>query len=243
MGDCFVIFNVGYWLMDLVYICKSGSNEELRYSIRSAVKNLKFDNLWVVGGKPDWYIGNYIEVPQKHGKYENLKHNAAAIVQSKEISDTFVLMNDDFYIIEQIDALHNFSGGRLIDKANLYDRLATNSRYTKRLFDTYEKLRKMGIENPIDFELHVPMIINKSGFRHGVKYDLLWRSMYGNIYEIESQHMEEDVKVYVNSNLNPKSYNISNLKYPYLSSEDKSFMKVYKTVLKNMFKSKSPYEA
>ena len=61
--------------MDLVYICGPGDNEELRYSIRSAVKNLKFDNLWVVGGKPKWYVGNYLEVIQNKSKYTNARNN------------------------------------------------------------------------------------------------------------------------------------------------------------------------
>ena len=58
--------------MDLVYICKPGDNEELRYSIRSAVKNLKFDNLYLVGGKPDWYDGKFIAVEPIPNKFKNL---------------------------------------------------------------------------------------------------------------------------------------------------------------------------
>jgi hypothetical protein len=228
--------------MDLVYICRAGENEELRYSIRSAVKNLKFDNLWVVGGKPSWYTGKHLEVPQNYGKYQNMKDNVSAIARSKDISNTFVLMNDDFYIVKPVEKIENFNGGRLIDKANMYDRLSESSSYTKRLFDTYGKLRRMGFEYPLDFEMHVPIVINKANLRHAVKYNLLWRSMYGNVFDIESTKMDEDVKVYVDSPLDPKSYDISDLKYPYLSGDDKSFIFLYKNVLKHMFKEKSPYE-
>jgi hypothetical protein len=228
--------------MDLVYICKSGPNEELKYSIRSAVKNLKFDNLWVVGGKPDWYTGNYISVPQRSGKYENLKENARAISLATDISDSFIIMNDDFYIINPVDIVENFNGGRLIDKANLYHTLDSTSKYTKRLFDTNTKLLEMGINSPIDFELHIPMVITKAGLLSSVEYDLLWRSMYGNLYGIDSKLMEEDVKVYVNSRLVPKGYDTTNLKYPYLSSDDRSFGFLYKKFLKDMFKARSPYE-
>ena len=48
--------------MDFVYICKEGVNEELKYSIRSVVESFPESNIWVVGGKPDWYTGNYIQV-------------------------------------------------------------------------------------------------------------------------------------------------------------------------------------
>ena len=55
--------------MHFVYICKDGENEELRYSIRSVLKNTKDAVIWVVGGKPNWYIGNYIKVIQDQNKY------------------------------------------------------------------------------------------------------------------------------------------------------------------------------
>jgi hypothetical protein len=231
---------IGY--MDYVYICRDGENEELRYSIRSVEANLPSGKVWVVGGKPSWYIGNHISVPQKYGKYENLKENAKAISLSPDISNSFIIMNDDFYIIKPVDSVENFNGGKLIDKANLYDSLDSSSKYTKRLFDTNAKLLEMGVESPVDFELHVPMIITKSGLWQSVKYDLLWRSMYGNLYGINSKTMKEDVKVYVNSRLVPKGYDTTNLKYPYLSSDDKSFGFLYKKILKEMFKAKSSYE-
>ena len=91
--------------MDIVYICRDGDNEELRYSIRSAVKNLPHDNLWVVGGKPDWYSGPYIEVPQDKAYYRNARTNIRTIIKSNKISNTFILMNDDFFIMNKVDSL------------------------------------------------------------------------------------------------------------------------------------------
>ena len=88
--------------MDLVYICRSGDNEELRYSIRSMVANVPHDNLWVVGGKPSWYIGKHIPVKQSDDKYDNARNNLKAIVESSEISDRFILVNDDFYVTKPI---------------------------------------------------------------------------------------------------------------------------------------------
>jgi hypothetical protein len=228
--------------MDLVYICRSGDNEELRYSIRSAVKNLKFDNLWVVGGKPDWYVGNHLEVSQAGKKYPNVQRSVLQLSRNTEISDQFILMNDDFYIVEPVDKVENLHGGRLIDKANLYDSLTPSSRYTQKLFETYYRLKEKGFQDPLDYELHVPIIVNKTDLRHSIKYGLLWRSMYGNIFGISSRLMEEDVKVYVNSSLNPKSYDLEDLRYPYLSSDDSSFGHVYRKVLKKMFPKPSEYE-
>jgi hypothetical protein len=87
--------------MDFVYICKDGINEELKYSIRSVVESFPEATIWVVGGKPDWYTGNYIKVEQKESKYKNAVKNLETICFSEEISQSFVLMNDDFYIIKK----------------------------------------------------------------------------------------------------------------------------------------------
>ena len=228
--------------MDLVYFCRNGDNEELRYSIRSAVKNLTFDKLWVVGGKPDWYIGPYIEVPQKRRKYQNVQENAHQIVNTPEISDPFILMNDDFYIVKPIKTVHNFNGGYLINRANLYDRLAPQSKYTEKLFETNNILMKKGIRNPLDFELHVPIVIHKTGFKKAFTSRYLWRSIYGNLQHVSSLGMQEDVKVYVDGPLVPKSYSIDDLKYPYLSSDDMSFESLHKLLLKDMFPNPSIYE-
>ena len=147
--------------MDFVYICKDGVNEELKYSIRSVVESFPEPTIWVVGGKPDWYTGKYIKVEQKESKYKNAVKNLETICFSEEISESFVLMNDDFYIIKKIDKIENFHSGFLLDKINLYQKLNGNSQYTRKLSGTYKKLRALGFENPLDYELHVPMIMEK----------------------------------------------------------------------------------
>jgi hypothetical protein len=64
--------------------------------------------VWLVGGKPDWYSGNFIEVDQKHHKYANAINNLQALCNSEEISNNFILMNDDFFIIKPIKKLISF---------------------------------------------------------------------------------------------------------------------------------------
>ena len=82
--------------MDIVYNCRPGKqNEELRYSIRSVMENLPHDNLWVVGGKPEWYTGNYGRgVPKgrelyefldkRYGRYKNGWQNVSVLYDNDE---------------------------------------------------------------------------------------------------------------------------------------------------------------
>lgn len=227
--------------MDLVYICKDGDNEELRYSIRSAVKNLKFHNLWVVGGKPDWYIGNHLPVPQDKAKYANARKNLATICNSEEISDKFILMNDDFYIIKKVRDVPYMHGGLLKDKLELYRGLSGNTSYVAMLNKTLITLSRNFKKDILDYELHVPMVIEKEKLKRVISHSDLWRSRYGNTYNVGGTKIQ-DVKVYLSGSLAKKSYDLENGKSSYLSSSDDSFALVKHKLLIDLFPEKTIYE-
>jgi hypothetical protein len=229
--------------MDFVYICKDGNNEELRYSIRSVVESFPDSKIWVVGGKPTWYTGNYIEVSQNLSKYRNAIENLKALCNSEDISNRFVLMNDDFYIVKNIDSIKDYHGGPLLEKINLYQKLNSNSNYTRKLAATYKKIKSLGIENPLDYELHVPMVMEKEKLKQTLQnnYQFLWRSIYGNVSNVGGEQME-DVKVYVKGPLVLKSYNIKKDDHIYLSSADTSFDILFNNILKKQFNLKTKYE-
>jgi len=229
--------------MDFVYICKEGINEELKYSIRSVIESFPDSNIWVVGGKPDWYVGNYINVEQKESKYKNAVENLKTISTSDQISESFVLMNDDFYIIKKIDKIENFHGGYLLNKINLYQKLNGNSQYTRKLSGTYKKLKALGFENPLDYELHVPMIMEKEKLKIILELidQFLWRSIYGNKFEVGGTEMQ-DVKVYTTGPLVLKSYNLNIDSHTYLSSADSSFNNIFNKILKDKFNKKTKFE-
>jgi hypothetical protein len=228
--------------LDLVYICGPGDNEELRYSIRSAVKNLKFDNLWVVGGKPNWYLGNYIEVAQNKSKYANARNNLRAICNSSKISDSFILMNDDFYIMNKIDNVPYMHGGLLADKIKKYENLTGNTRYVLMLKRTLLSLSRRFKKDILDYELHVPMVMKKEKLLSIIDLPDLWRSRYGNTFSVGGIEIE-DVKIYSSGTLVKKSYDINNLKYSYLSSNDDSFEMIKDEILNVDFTDKTIYEA
>jgi hypothetical protein len=229
--------------MDFVYICKDGNNEELRYSIRSVVQSFPDSNIWVVGGKPTWYDGNYINVRQVLTKYRNAIQNLNAICNSNEISEKFILMNDDFYIVKNIKTIETYHGGLLLDKINLYQKINSNSNYTRKLAATYKKIKSLNIESPLDYELHVPMIMEKKKLKQILQNNdqFLWRSIYGNVFGVGGEQME-DVKVYTKGPLVLKSYNLKKDEHIYLSSADTSFDMILGNILKKQFTEKTKYE-
>jgi hypothetical protein len=229
--------------MDLVYICRNGENEELRYSIRSAVKNLPHDKIWVVGGKPDWYTGNHIEVDQGKAKYTNARNSLKAICNSEDISDSFILMNDDFYIINKVDSVPYMYSGTLDDKIEQREDIFSGNTYTTLLRKTLGSLSRKKLDFVLDYELHVPMIMEKRKLEKVLMLSGLWRSVYGNIFNVGGIQVK-DVKVYDKKDkFHVNSYDINNLESNYLSSNDDSFETIKSLILEERFPFKTVYES
>ena len=227
--------------MNFVYICRPGENEELRYSIRSVISSFPDAKIWVVGGKPSWYKGDYIQVRQNTTKYNNARSNLEAICDSEDIAENFILMNDDFFIVKPISDIAYLNGGLLSEKIEYYNELTPNTSYVRSLQETHRRLLKRGIVNPLDYELHVPMPMHKVGLKASMAGGSLWRSVYGNMFGVGGETIK-DVKVYNSGPLMEKSYDYSKLEQPYLSTDDLSFKKVLEDTLLSMFPEPSKCE-
>ncbi len=225
--------------MDFVYMCRSGENEELRYSIRSVVKNAPVRNVWVIGSKPDWYSGNFMYVDPVGNSFDNVRANLKAVIGNKDISEDFVLMNDDFFIIKSIDSMKVYHGGLLIDRYRRHQDLAGPNYYANSLMKSDKILKQGGIEVPLNYELHVPMVINKTNLSYTIDNPASIRSYYGNMYQIGGEQIN-DVKIYSHPRLRSSSSSMEN-GTPFVSTEDDAFVRI-ESVIKEMFPTKSPYE-
>lgn len=148
--------------MDAVYIVKaSEKNEELRHSLRS-LTNLPHRRVWLVGYKPRWVRGvEYVPTVQHGPKHANTWRNWQAMAATAEISDRFVLFNDDFYItrpVEGIPALHRGSLVEMIDWYARHRLTACRQRadYTRRVLG-----RSGRTDGLLSYELHVPMLVER----------------------------------------------------------------------------------
>lgn len=220
--------------MDYVYICRSGENEELRYSIRSVVKHATYDNIWVIGSKPDWYIGNYIEVDDIGNKFDNITNCYRVLPSIGALSDDFVLMNDDFFILKPLGKMPIFYDGTLSDKIDKHISVSGMSQYARVLIKAKKELIKQGIKDPLCYDIHVPMVFNKSMLSYMEYSNNAPRSMYGNIYNLGGVQIK-DVKIYKNNS----EFNINESHF--ISSEDNSF-KLIEEELHNLFPQPSIYE-
>jgi hypothetical protein len=227
--------------MDYVYICREGENEELKYSIRSVVKNTNYSNIWVVGHKPSWYVGNFVEVLDVKTKFGNILNCTKAITDVGAISDDFVLMNDDFFFLKYRNSMPVFHGGLLKDKIDNYSVLGAR-KYAELLRKTYKDLLRQGIKDPLDYDLHVPMPMNKQLLSKSIDKAYFPRSGYGNLNNIGGQ-LITDVKTYGSKSiLSSRSFDFNKESAEFISTEDGSFNIVYESILKDMFSERSRFE-
>jgi hypothetical protein len=185
--------------MDIVYTLKTYPSQDLLYSVRSIAENLPHNKVFFAGGFTNW-AKDIIYIPTVQNgktKWHNQVININTACRWELVSDDFILMNDDFYLMRPIDKVKNYHNGHIQRRI---DTLADNG-YRRSLEETRDWLKAKGIANPLSYELHIPMIINKQDKlelhrKYNIPSHLQQRSIYGNMCAIEAEYLEEDVKVY-----------------------------------------------
>lgn len=208
--------------MDVVYPLKRGSASafrELRYSLRSLV-NVPHGRVFVVGGKPSWLVNaTHLPADQQTTKWTDATNNVRTACMSAEVSDPFVLMNDDFFITSRIDGVPVLNRGTVRDVLGEYS--AVPSRYVEGMRETLTVLEGSGFSDPLSFELHVPMVVDKQGFLAALDLGSgvgVWhkRTAYGALAGLSGERVS-DVKVYDYAGRIPSHL-------PFVSTSNASFL-------------------
>lgn len=202
---------------DIVYVVRPGDrNEELRYSLRS-LTNLPHRHVWIAGHMPPWInagLVGHIPTTQTGSKADNSRSNLVAALNTAAVSDPFVLMCDDFYIMRPLEQLPVVNAGPLA--AVIAD--SAEGTYRRGLTETLEKLRAEGIADPVAYDgLHCPQQFNKAGLAEILAAG--WRkyaTAYGNLIRTDPGTTMPNAK-----NPPPETYG----GMTFLSSNDRSFGK------------------
>ena len=189
--------------MDLVYILGKGSrwhDNEIRFSLRSAEKYFKFRNVVVIGELPEWMQG-VIHIPVEDvfkNKLQNARSKYLKACTDSRVSDNFILMNDDFFFLKEIEEIPYYSRGEL--NKQIQRHCSHAGYYFESLKRTRDKLIGLGYTDTIfDFEVHAPIIFNKEKLKNvisvvgGLSICLL-RTIYGNLQSVEKT-ITSDFKV------------------------------------------------
>lgn len=241
--------------MDIVYLVKNddeNDSEELRYSLRS-LKNIPHNKVFIVGEKPNWATNvTYLPVLQNETKNVNVSKNLHTAAQSELISDNFILMNDDFFFMKQIDSMPNVNFGPAVEVIEQYrKRYPKGSGYIDSMIAQHNQLNELGIHNSKSYELHVPMVIDRNNLKELFSENnrtprYQFRTFYGNYYNVGGETIP-DVKVFLNQEQNSPEYIKNPLAYlenqTFLSATGGSFKRgLVGEFVRKKFQEKSDYE-
>ena len=207
---------------DIVYILKNDvSSDELRISLRSVCMNFPYRKIVFVGGcpdgiKPDIYLPDD-QIGQT--KWQKARHSMIKAFDCDELTEDVWLFNDDFFIMDKVKSDVNYTNGTLERRImTLRKNNPRGSNYINNLTRLRLSLFSMN-RDTLSFALHVPMLVNRGKaldlINKKKELSAMFRSLYGNYYEIDCQYMK-DVKVYDLESV-PDT--------PYISTTDESFRK------------------
>lgn len=205
---------------DLVYIVREGErNQDLRMSLRSVEKFCNYRKIWIIGYKPSWITGvEYIHTEQKGNKWQNSNNNYLVACNCPDISEDFILMNDDFFAIKPIINWKenvNVYLGNIGDEIQKYSKKDSKSRWQYAFDYANDLLDDMKCNTRYNYESHWPIMINKKTYLEFINRPeiieflkgrkvLHKRSIYRNLYpleNVENQKLIKDVKIPLNRDL------------------------------------------
>lgn len=224
--------------MDVVYPVRPGdANDELRYSLRS-LANIPHGRVWIVGYKPTWVTGVEHIDGNQFGPHANVYENIRAAMNCPDVSDEVIIFNDDFFVTERIAEIPRLYRSTLAEHIALPRVQRNRGWWLDSLNATLVCLQVHGITDPLSYELHVPVVVNKrkmadtlAAFAQVTPVNPpQWRTLYGNLYAAGGTR-QADVK----------QYGAGEMKRPFHSTDDRSFVH-YRNGLDYLFRAPSPYE-
>ena len=244
-------------MINLVYLLGRGSkweNNELRYSLRSVERYGKnVGDIIIVGEElPDWVSKDNERIKLLYSKdpYEKKWDNAwYKINQVCKKYDRFILMNDDFFLVKEVDfdTLPVYYNGEL---QSLIDKYTKTSSYVGMLTRTVDVLSKIKPgATQYNFALHVPLIVESKKIEKFMKSvdghatGLSFRSIYGNLaVKIEDCIQLPDFKI--NSTISKNVFNQVILNRTYFSIGDKFLATTSggKQILEDLYPTPSTFE-
>lgn len=163
--------------------------EDLKYSIRSVVKNFPYSKIILLGDKPSWFRESekFIYIPSKNIRSSGWTigwvpfQHMNNLIRSNHPAvdfDEFILFNDDFFVTKKVTEFEDFC--RSSKDYNL--RAKAN-----RVYHTRTRSSLKLTESKLYFNLHCPMRMKISNLRILIKdwlsspiKDLDFRTWYGN---------------------------------------------------------------
>lgn len=171
-------------MLDVVYPYRaSPEDHELRYSLRS-LANIQHRKVVISGDRPGFAGAHLtcIETPRHEDRYRDSTTNILAAIEQGDLTDEFVVMHDDIFVLEAWTFRHEH-------RCTIREYLASGAAagdYRDRIRSTLNVLLDCGVTEPLWFGLHTPTIYNRDRLHalileYGAEPVLL-RTLYHNLH-------------------------------------------------------------
>ncbi len=182
---------------------------EIIFSLRSLECIADLGQVHIYGEPPQW-VNRLRAVPVPQHKSSMAKHpnalaNLRAAIADPAVSDEFWLFNDDFFVTRPVETLPVLNWGKVDTVLGGHGRGWLGGTYHKSMIWTRELCRTLGIDDPISYQLHAPLLIRKQQFL--ATMDLVdafspelgvwphYATVYGNLYNLGGVSQPYDVKI------------------------------------------------
>lgn len=207
---------------DIVVPVREGAaNEQLRYALRSWAAHMPHGQVWIVGHRSAWLDAvRHIPTCQAGTKYQNSTAAVRAACEHPEVSHSFLLANDDMFVMHAFDSMPVLHRGSVRTVEAYYETRGIDD-YLRGMRETRDLLVQLGHPEPLSYELHIPMTVDKDGMLaaldEGRNLDVVHkRTLYGNLAAVGGTEIR-DVKIMHRA---PRGYDAAS---PFLSTMPDSF--------------------
>lgn len=232
-------------MIDLVIPYQISENGiELKYALRSACKYMTgIRDCYLIGDKPAWYTGKHIPFVQTRGniiwKQRNIFEKVLAACNTPEVSEQFLFMNDDHYLLKEYDAAtfpNYFSGCVSLVLGTVY------GDYKETIQNTIDLDLEIKLHH---YDVHCPIVYDKDNFKC-----LLWlnwskphgyaiKSIYGSTY-FDVRHSCNDFKM--RRQLEYPELRETIRGRPWFSTGDRTFNADMRKLMNELYPEKSKWE-
>lgn len=183
----------------VVPVREAATNEQLRWALRSWSANLPHRRIWTVGYRLHWLADEAGHIPMRqHGtSYANTTAAMRAALDHPGVSDPFVWCNDDTFVMRrQTDGMPVLHRGPM--RELVAARVGQTGPYVDELAHTYAWLGSRGYDEPLSYDVHAPMPVDKAGMTRALDeapgHDAHKRTVYGVLSGLTGERVQ-DVKI------------------------------------------------
>lgn len=186
-------------MIDIVIPLGNGSywhNNEIMYCLRGIEKYVKnYRHIYIIGNKPEWITGvQEYHRPDPFNHERNIYEKIKFACELPEISDRFLFMNDDHFLLSEIDAnIYPYYYRLTLD-----EKISARTRpdgYRKSMENTRSILTS---DRQKYFDIHTPIVYDKKLFLE-VNAEVNWarpmgyviKSLYCNKIGIDGMEMRD----------------------------------------------------